>query len=139
MTPPKKTHTWLAVVVLSLAAFCCGVLFGVAGTLHYAAVNLPQFLEGPEKMPDQVTAHLRHQLGLSEGQCGKVREIFVQKRARMMEIRTQIQPQMDRLFEETSAEIEKELTPTQIEKWRDWSQTLRNRFRPQAPGTTPAQ
>ena len=109
---------WLMPVLLVVALACSFV----AG----AAVSTVVILHGkkgrpfaPDEMPRIITERLRAELGLSNEQAAKIKDILSEERKELQAIRQESWDKIRPLIDQKAKEIEQVLTPEQAARWKE--------------------
>lgn len=96
---------------------------------HYAQENIAH----PEKARERLLAWMRWKLELSESQVRQVAELLRSRQAAVMEIRRQVQPQVETQLDRLEEDVAAVLTAQQQQEWHDMVARLRNQWIPPLP------
>ena len=115
--------------LLLLAALLVGVCIGFYGYGAVIQARIQRFSRIPDNLPQHITGKLTERLGLDADQQEKVLAVFLSYEGRMKETREQSQALLQALMEEMRSEVQRHLTPAQIEEHNKILQELDQRHR----------
>lgn len=115
--------------LLLLAALLVGVCIGFYGNSAIIRARIQRFSQIPDNLPQHITGKLTERLELDAAQQEKVLAVFLSYDARLKETREQSRATLRALMQEMSDEVQRHLTPAQIEEHNQMLQELEQRHR----------
>ena len=109
----KQWKTWLVIV----SVFLSGIVLGSAGTGFYMKHRIGGlFHQGLPAVRKVVMKKLTSELNLTQDQQDEAMEIVEETQFKLLQLRLQYQPQMDKIIEAGIAELKLKLTADQQKK-----------------------
>ncbi len=123
------------VVALALVLFGSGILTGGAVTVAYVVSKARYAARHPDEAHRKTLERMVGRLGLSPEQRARVEAVIARRQAAMRMMRTEFQPRVRSELDATARQIETELTPDQVRRWRVMMDRLKENWMPEAePG-----
>ncbi len=127
-----SSRSKVSALLILLAIFACGALFGVGGSFYYLKKKRQQWSErGPRDMyrvqAEKMLARMERSLDLSEEQKIAIKaelDVFSQS---MKQLHQDMRPQFRELMSQRTKSIQSHLTPEQSEKFREMRKRHRER------------
>lgn len=116
-------------ILLLLAALLVGVCIGFYGNSAIIRARIQRFSRIPDNLPQHITGKLTERLELDAAQQEQVLAVFLSYDERLKETREQSQAMLRALMQEMSSEVQRHLTPAQIEEHKKMLQELEQRHR----------
>lgn len=129
---PRRTHSWGWAILLGLIILACGAVMGSAITYRIMANHRWDMPGPPDRMPEQIVAHLRHELGLNDEQTNAISEIFSKSYQKMESLRVKVQPEFEAEMDAVHAAVAAVLNPEQKKLWNERIQRMREHFPPKS-------
>ena len=120
-TKKKRWRSFL----LGLLILICGMAIGTGGTVVVMKRIILNAIQHPEKVPERITDRMRGKLDLTDDQAAKVKEILTERQKKIRTLLRQIQPEVDKEFEDAREDVAAILKPDQAKKWRERFDRLR--------------
>jgi shikimate kinase len=131
--PRRRWRTWL----LALIIFIGGGVVGGAVTAVAIVHGVRHAVMHPEEAPMRIASRLKRPLDLSPQQSAQIQQIIANRQQSLMQIRRQVQPQIEGELTTLETEIAGALNPAQQTKWHSMVARLReNWLPPVAPPTS---
>ena len=115
--------------LLLLAALLVGVCIGFYGYSAVIRARIERFSRIPDNLPQHITGKLTERLGLDAAQQEQVLAVILSYDGRLKETREQSQAMLRAVLEEMRAEVQRHLTPAQIEEHKKVLDELDQRHR----------
>ena len=138
-SPTKPRHRWRT-WLLALVIFLGGGAVGSAVTAVAIIHGVRHAMMHPEEAPMRIAARLKRPLDLSPQQSAQIQQIIASRQQSLMQIRRQVQPQIEGELTTLETEIAAVLNPAQQTKWHTMVTRLRENWLPPAalPSTSRA-
>lgn len=109
----KQMKTWLVII----AIFISGIILGSVGTGFYMKHRIGgMFHQGLPAVRKVVMKKLNSELNLTQDQQDEAMEIVEETQFKLLQLRMQYQPQMEKIIEGGIAELKTKLTADQQKK-----------------------
>jgi hypothetical protein len=135
--PPAPPRLWLRrilTVVLAGLIFFAGIVTGAAITVKIIRTRISEAILHPEKGRELLLKQLTKKLILDGDQQKKIGSIIESRQKDMLSIRVELQPRVEQVITKGKSEIEEVLKPDQMQKWNEFVEDKRSRWRPPMPG-----
>ncbi len=104
--------------LLGALILVCGIAIGTGGTVIVMKHIIISACRHPENVPQRITDRMRGKLGLTDDQAAKVKTILTERQKKIQALLRQIQPEVDKQFQNAKEEVAAVLKPDQAKKWR---------------------
>ncbi len=123
----SKKKRWRS-ILLGVVILVCGIAIGAGGTVVVMKHIILNAIQHPEKVPQRITDRMRGKLGLTDEQAAKVKAILTERQKKIQALLRQIQPDVDKEFENAKEDVAAVLKPDQAKKWRERFDRMRKWF-----------
>lgn len=127
----RRRGWWMAFAV-STVVFVLGIVVGSVLTSAVMRSSSPWRFDAPQFRADRIADRLTVDLGLTEAQSTRIREIFRSQHEQLKRIRKETEPLVREVLDQTHSLVLAELSPEQQQAWEERYERMRKRMR--APG-----
>jgi hypothetical protein len=126
----KRFKIWFAIFILFFSGVCTGLLGG--RILMQCRIKHME-KRGPQAMREAVLNKMSKDLGLTSEQQEHISRIMTQMDEQVRKLHEKTDPDMEKLFEQSHAQIRKELNAEQLVKFDEMEKKFK-KHRPPFPG-----
>ena len=133
--PARKAKSpWLMALIVTGAAFLCGVVVGAVLTHGFLFRRAMHEFGPPGFRTDAAVKKIRKDLDLSDEQAGKLEKLFKEHMENMKAIHKDVRPRVEAELESFRSKVEAILTPEQASRWNE---NFRNKMSEMLPHPPP--